>query len=145
MSSIIVQNEAAQKRPRVVINKAKDLASQGSSPWNNTLRQILVDEHALHETWEPVTKILKRSNQALRSEWNKMKSGQRKNEGNWQEKVELCEARRRITLSSGSGTRDPSTTADSDNATPADSVAEAAWLLVRVAEDLKHCTVEQSP
>lgn len=130
----------------MVINKAKDLASQGSDPWNNTLRQMLVDQHALHETWEPITKTLKRSNQALRSEWFKMKSGQRENEGNWQEKVEVCEARRKITLSLRSGARDSSTTTDSANISPADSVHEAAMLLLHLAEEgWQQCIAEQSP
>jgi hypothetical protein len=120
MISIIDQNkvdiflEAAEKPTRVVKNKAQDLAVQGSAPWNNAKRQALIDYHASFETWEPVVKILDRSNQALRSEWNKMRSGQRENEGNWQEKVRVCEERRATvfpTRRSGNGHTTPVMTA----------------------------------
>jgi len=131
-----VPNNRVQKGPRVVINKAKNLASQGSNPWTNALRQILVDEHTLHETWDPVAKLLKRSNQALRSEWNKMKSGQREKEGNWKEKVEICEAHRKIKFSSGSSTRDTTTTAPATDAAATDSVANGTLLLIKAAESI---------
>jgi hypothetical protein len=91
-----MQGIGIRKGPRVVRNKAQDLASQGSAPWDNAHRQALIDSHALFETWEPVAEKLDRSNQALRSEWNKMKIGQREKEGNWQEKVKVCEAQREI-------------------------------------------------
>jgi hypothetical protein len=58
--------------------------------------------------------ILDRSNQALRSEWNKMRNGQRENEGNWKEKVRVCEARRATVFStkrSGNGHTTPEMTA----------------------------------
>ncbi|KAH0294749.1 hypothetical protein KCU62_g305, partial [Aureobasidium sp. EXF-3399] len=125
-----------QKGPRVVINKAKNLASLGSRPWDNASRQILVDEHTLHETWEPVAQLLERSNQALRSEWNKMKSGQREKEGNWKEKVEICEAHRKITFSSGSSIRDTTTTAPATNAAATGSVPNGTLLLIKVAESI---------
>jgi glutamine synthetase adenylyltransferase len=97
--------EAAKGR-RVVKNKAQALATQGRTLWNNALRQALIDNHARFETWESVAGLLNRSNQALRSEWNKMKNGQRENEGNWKKKVEVCEAHRKTVYSmqrSGNG------------------------------------------
>lgn len=133
----LTPNAGVQRGARVVINRARDLASQGNDPWNNTLRQMLVDQHALYETWKPVAELLNRSNQAIRSEWNKMRSGQRENEGNWQEKVEVCEMRRKITFSSGSGTRDTSTAPDSAHTPPTDSVYEGALLLIAAAKSIK--------
>jgi hypothetical protein len=111
-----------QKMPRVVKNKATDLADKGTAPWDDTQRQILVDNHALFDTWEPVAKMLGRSNQAYRSEWNKMKNGQREKEGNWQEKVEVCEAHRKTVFSSKrSGARNTITTAPAANVPVIDS------------------------
>jgi hypothetical protein len=112
VSSRSTPSGGVQKKARVVKNKATDLANKGTAPWDNTQRQIIVDNHALFDTWEPVAKMLGRSNQALSSEWNKMKNGQREKEGNWQEEVEVCEAHRKTMFSSKRpGARNTITTA----------------------------------
>lgn len=105
-----------QKRRRVVKNKPKDLASQGTMLWNNQERELLVKHHALIDTWEPVADALDRSNQAVRSEWAKMKSGEREQYGNWLEKVEACETLRDTRFPSRkSGARNTTTTASAAN------------------------------
>jgi hypothetical protein len=121
-SSRSTPSGGVQKKPRVVKNKATDLANKGTALWDDTQRQILVDNHALFDTWEHVANMLGRSNQALRSEWNKMKNGQSEKEGNWQEKVEVCEAHRKIMFSSKRpGVRNTITTAPAANVPVIDS------------------------
>jgi hypothetical protein len=45
-----IQNGGLRKGPRVVKNRAQDLATQGSAPWDNAQRQALIDNHARLET-----------------------------------------------------------------------------------------------
>ena len=115
-----------QKTRRVVKNKPQDLACQGTMPWNNQDRELLVENRARFPTWEPVADALDRSNQAVRSEWTKMKSGERQREGNWIEKVEACEALRNTKFPSRkSGARTTATTAPAANV-PAESSSATA-------------------
>jgi hypothetical protein len=105
-----------QKTRRVVKNKPQDLASQGSMSWNNQERELLVYHRARFHTWEPVADALDRSNQAVRSEWTKMKGGEREKEGKWIKKVEACEALRNTRFPSRkSGARTTATTAPAVN------------------------------
>ncbi|KAG9562304.1 hypothetical protein KCU77_g3828, partial [Aureobasidium melanogenum] len=108
--------------PRVVKNKAKNLATQGSAPWDDDQRQQLVDYHASFEAWEEVAKILKRSNQAIRLEWKKMRDGKRDQgkQGHWQQKVKACEKRRQRSFPSkrsGASTSRSSAAETSSNTT----------------------------
>lgn len=107
--------------PRVVKNKATDLATQGNAPWNDDQRQQLVDYHTSLETWEKVAKMLRRSNQAVRLEWNKMLNGKRDHEkqGHWERKAKACEEQRKINFpSKGSIVRNTAATApDADKST----------------------------
>lgn len=98
--------------PRVVKNKAKNLATQGSAPWDDNQRQQLVDYHASLDTWEKVANMLNRSNQAIRLEWKKMRDGNRDQgkQGHWQQKVKVCEEQRERSFPS-KGSRDRNTAA----------------------------------
>lgn len=117
-----------QKTRRVVKNKPQDLACQGTMPWNNQDRELLVENRARFPTWEPVADALDRSNQAVRSEWTKMKSGERQREGNWIEKVEACEALRNTKFPSRkSGARTTATTAPAANVPAVSSSATASF------------------
>lgn len=106
---------------RVVKNKAKDQADQGSTPWDDDQRQQLVDYHASLETWEKVAKMLERSNQAVRLEWNKMLNGRRDQEkqGYWEQKAKACEEQRKIKFSSKGSKARNTTVAAPDAGEPA--------------------------
>ncbi|KAH0361244.1 hypothetical protein KCU65_g8834, partial [Aureobasidium melanogenum] len=111
--------------PRVVKNKAKNLATRGSAPWDDNQRQQLVDYHASLETWDGVVKMLDRSNQAIRLEWKKMRDGVRDDQGkpgHWQQKVKACEEQREKSFpSKGSRTRNTAATAPAAGRTAKDS------------------------
>ncbi|KAG9840216.1 hypothetical protein KCV05_g8404, partial [Aureobasidium melanogenum] len=103
-----------EAEPRVVKNKAKNLATQGSAPWDDNQRKQLVDYHARFETWDEVAKMLNRSNQAVRLEWKKMRDGKRAQgkQGHWQQQVKACEEQRETSFpSKGSKARDTAATA----------------------------------
>ncbi|KAG9953219.1 hypothetical protein KCU85_g1218, partial [Aureobasidium melanogenum] len=110
--------------PRVVKNKAKNLAPQGSAPWDDDQRQQLIDYHASLETWDGVVKMLKRSNQAIRLEWKKMRDGIRDQgkPGHWQQKVKACEEQRERNFPpKGSRARNTSATAPAAGSPAEDS------------------------
>ncbi|KAG9683803.1 hypothetical protein KCU95_g2078, partial [Aureobasidium melanogenum] len=110
--------------PRVVKNKAKNLAPQGSAPWDDDQRQRLIDYHASLETWDGVVKMLNRSNQAIRLEWKKMRDGirDRGKPGHWQQKVKACEEQRERNFpSKGSRARNTSATAPAAGSPAEDS------------------------
>lgn len=89
---------SGQAGPRVIKNKAKDLARHGAQPWDDNLRQQLVDYHASFPTWDGVANMLCRSNQAIRLEWKRMLAGDRdqRKGGQWERKAKACEAQRKI-------------------------------------------------
>ncbi|KAG9524905.1 hypothetical protein KCU93_g6075, partial [Aureobasidium melanogenum] len=138
--------------PRVVKNKAKNLATQGSAPWDDDQRQQLVGYHARFETWDQVAKMLKRSNQAIRLEWKKMRDGKRDqgNQGHWQQKVKACEKKRGTSFpSKGSRARNTATTAPTvgrpakDSSTTPYTVTSTSRIFA--AETSSNATLSRSP
>ncbi|KAG9591455.1 hypothetical protein KCU77_g3857, partial [Aureobasidium melanogenum] len=138
--------------PRVVKNKAKNFATQGSAPWDDDQRQQLVDYHARFETWEEVAKKSNRSNQAIRLEWKKMRDGKRHQgkQGHWQQNVEACEKQRETSFpSKGSRARNTPATAPTVGSPKKDSsttpCAVASTSRSPAAETSSNTTLSMSP
>ena len=81
---------------RVVKNKAKDNATQGAEKWTEQERQTLLGSRAIHKHWKQTSEILGRTDQSVRSEFKKMKDGERNKAGgvNWQQKAVACDQQR---------------------------------------------------
>ncbi|THY25776.1 hypothetical protein D6D01_04901 [Aureobasidium pullulans] len=81
---------------RVVKNKAKDNAAQGAEKWTEQERQTLLGSRAIHKHWKQTSEILGRTDQSVRSEFKKMKDGERNKAGgvDWQQKALDCDQKR---------------------------------------------------
>lgn len=81
---------------RVVKNKAKDNATQGAEKWTEQERQTLLGSRAIHKHWKQTSEILGRTDQSVRSEFKKMKDGERNKAGgvDWQQKAVACDQQR---------------------------------------------------